>query len=593
MLHTSLRPDQFSFAVPWGRFGRRVEVLPIEATTAVSVTLQETQPLESMPIGHDAVRTGPRSFAWRPDQPATLYWAEALDQGDPKAKPVGGKRDKVLTLAAPFQEAPLELARTASRYQHTRWGADGTALIYERWYHKRQTTISRVPPGGSTDGMQPYLQYDFSDVYNHPGGPVLEEGPFGRQVLRRHGADGMLWWGNGASEDGARPFIDVRGYTDGSKRQRLWRGSVGCYDDPDVILTAAAAQRVAPGAVATGALLVFASRRQSQTQPPQLLLRAVSMGSAAAADSDVKEDTSTVLATLNDPPHPQPLLKGVSKQLIKYQRSDGCQLSGTLYTPAGWDATRDGPLPTIMWAYPREYKSKGAAGQVRGSEHTFTMVNWGSPLFWISRGYAVLDGFAAPIVGEGEAHENDTYVPQLVLNAEAAVGELRRRGVSDHRLAIGGHSYGAFMTANLLARTNLFRCGIARNGAYNRSLTPFGFQAEERSFWEAPGTYGTMSPFFHADKIKAPLLLIHGAEDPNPGTFPMQSERLYQAIKGLGGTARLCLLPSEGHFYRARESIMHALAEQDAWLEAHVRNAPPPEEPENKAAAVAAAKSSL
>jgi len=286
------------------------------------------------------------------------------------------------------------------------------------------------------------------------------------------------------------------------------------------------------------------------------------------------------VATLSDPEHPQPSLRGIDKQLIKYQRADGLQLSGTLYTPRGYDVVRDGPLPTILWAYPREYKSKGSAGQVRGSEHTFTMINYSSPLFWLTRGYAVLDAFAMPILGEGDQPANDAYVEQLILNAEAAVAELQRRGVSDHRLAVGGHSYGAFMTANLLARTDLFLAGIARSGAYNRTLTPFGFQAEERSFWQAAQIYGEMSPFFHADSIKAPLLLIHGAEDPNPGTFPMQSERMYAAVKGLGGTTRLCLLPKEGHFYRARESIMHMLAEQDAWLEAHVKRASKPPQPD-------------
>ena len=568
LLTHSLRPDHLSYAVPWSRFGRQVELLPL-APDGAAATLQVAPVVEAMPIGHDACRAGPRQYAWRPDQPAMIYYVEALDGGDPKVKPAEGKRDKVMLLSAPYT-CPHELCRTATRYQHARWTAGGTALVWERWYKVRTTIISKVAPGGA---MEQLMTYDFSDGYNHPGAPLLEEGPYGRSVLRIHDGDALLWEGGGGSPDGARPFLDVRGFADGVKRSRLWRAAKGCYDDPLVVVGAAAARQL--GAADDASLLIF-SRRQTQTQPPQLLLRAVTATSAAAADADGADDASVVLSTLSDPPHPQPALLGAKKELIKYERDDGVALTGTLHTPAGWTEA-DGPLPTILWAYPREFKSKASASQVRGSEHTFTMVGWGSPLFWLARGYAVLEGFAVPIVAEGEdAHENDNYVEQLKSSAEAAVGELRKRGVSDHRLAVGGHSYGAFMTANLLARApDLFCAGIARNGAFNRSLTPFGFQAEERSFWEAQQTYAEMSPFFVADKIKTPLLLIHGAEDPNPGTFPMQSERLFAALKGLGATARLVLLPKEGHWYRARENVMHTLAEQDAWLEKYVRNAPP------------------
>ena len=528
-----------------------------------------------MPIGHDAARPGPRGFSWRPDQPCTLTYAVALDGGDPKKRVE--ERDQLLLLPAPFDAPPAELLRTKDRFLDAEFGADGAALVWSRKYHSRTTTITHVSPDGHT---RPYMTYDYSDAYNHPGHPLLEEGPHGRAVLRRHGPEGdLLWEGGGASEDGARPFIDARAYADGAKRKRLWRCAVGCYDSPQKVLSIAAAAQLAPDEAKAAELLLM-TRRQTQAQPPQLLLRAVSVDSSAAATADAKTDTSLLLKTLSDPPHPQPALHGIGKALIKYERKDGVALSGTLYTPAGYSSSRDGTLPTILWAYPREYKSKASASQVRGSEHMFTMVSWGSPLFWLTRGYAVLDGFAMPIVGEGEEHENDHYVEQLQMNAEAAVAALRERGVSDHRVAVGGHSYGAFMTANLLARTRLFCAGIARNGAYNRTLTPFGFQAEERNFWEASETYAAMSPFNHADKIAAPILLIHSQADPNPGTYPMQSERLFQAIKGLGGTARLCLLPNEGHFYRARESILHVLAEQDAWLEQHVRNAKP--QPSNR-----------
>jgi len=245
----------------------------------------------------------------------------------------------------------------------------------------------------------------------------------------------------------------------------------------------------------------------------------------------------------------------------------------TLYLPEGYSPETDGPLPVFMWAYPREYKSARAAGQMRGSPYQFIRVRWSSPVIWVLQGYAVLDGPTMPIIGEGDKEPNDTYVEQLVASAKAAIDELVKRGIADPtRIAIGGHSYGAFMTANLLAHSDLFRAGIARSGAYNRTLTPFGFQAEERTFWQAPEIYFKMSPFMHADKVNEPILLIHGEADNNSGTFPLQSKRFYHALKGMGATVRLIMLPFESHGYRARESILHVLWEMNEWLEKYVKN---------------------
>jgi dipeptidyl aminopeptidase/acylaminoacyl peptidase len=269
---------------------------------------------------------------------------------------------------------------------------------------------------------------------------------------------------------------------------------------------------------------------------------------------------------------PYPELKGVKKQQLSYKRLDGINLSGTLYLPAGFKIGEP-PLPVLIWAYPREFKTASAAGQTRGSAYKFSIISKASPIYWVSRGYAVLDNADMPIVGESNTEPNDTFVEQIRYNAEAAINHLVDMGVADRkRIAIGGHSYGAFMTANLLAHTDLFAAGIARSGAYNRSLTPFGFQAEERTFWQAPVVYNKMSPFAHADKIKTPILLIHGQADNNTGTFPMQSERFYTALKGHGATARLVLLPAESHAYQAKESLMHMLWEMDRWLEKYVKN---------------------
>ena len=406
LLTVSIQPDEMSYSIPWSRFGRLVQVLPLggDASDAAPRPLLATAALEAMPIGQDAARPGPRGFEWRPDLPATLIYAEALDDGDPKREDVES-RDRLMLLAAPFDGEPTEVVRTKSRYLSLEWAADGTALVWTRWYKTRTTSILLVEPAGEP---RLYMEYDFSDGYGHPGAPLVEPGPWGRSVLRRYDADGegggLLWAGSGESEDGARPFLDVRSWSDGAFVRRLWRGAVGCYDSLSAVLPSATSVAVASDAVGSGAELILVTRRQTQTQPPQMLLRAVSARSIAAASSDptsveARADYSTVLATLTSPAHPQPSLEGISKALIKYERADGVALSGTLYTPSGYDANADGPLPTILWAYPREFKSKGSAGQVRGSEHTFTMVHWGSPLFWLTRGYAVLDGFAMPIIG--------------------------------------------------------------------------------------------------------------------------------------------------------------------------------------------------
>jgi len=281
--------------------------------------------------------------------------------------------------------------------------------------------------------------------------------------------------------------------------------------------------------------------------------------------------TSTARA-LTQFPHPAPQFKGVQKQQIRYKRADGVDLSASLYLPPDYDPQRDGPRPMLMWAYPEEFKTAVAAGQIKDSPYRFNHVSYWGPQIMLARGYTVLDHPAMPIVGEDDDEPNDSYLAQMTMNAEAAVEEVVRLGVAERdRIAVGGHSYGAFMTANLLAHTRLFRAGIARSGAYNRSLTPFGFQSEDRNFWEAKDVYQAMAPFNFADQIKDPILLIHGEQDNNTGTFPVQSERMYQALQGLGATTRLVMLPNESHAYRARESILHMLWEQDNWLEKHMK----------------------
>ena len=303
--------------------------------------------------------------------------------------------------------------------------------------------------------------------------------------------------------------------------------------------------------------LVFITSKESVDETPNYYLH------------NLAKKSTKALTNFTDP---QPALRQLSKEKIFYERKDGVDLTGTLYLPAGYNKEKDGPLPVLIWAYPREFKSANDAAQVRGSKYTFTRINYGSPVFWAMQGYAVLDNAEMPVVGEGDKLPNDNFVAQLQMNAEAAINKLAELGVGDrNRVGVGGHSYGAFMTANLLAHTNLFKAGLARSGAYNRTLTPFGFQNEERTYWEAPDLYNQMSPFSHANKIKTPILLIHGEADNNSGTFPIQSERLYNAIKGHGGTVRYVTLPYESHGYAAKENILHMLWEQNQWLEKYVK----------------------
>ncbi len=534
----------FSYLVPLSRFPRVIEVL--DAATGKPVHTVARLPLvEGLPTGNDAVATGVRSIDWRSDAPATLVWAEAQDGGDPARE--AEVRDAVFAHAAPFKGAPVRLADLGYRYGGIYWGRGDLAVLGEYWWKTRRSRTWRIQP--DEPGRAPQLLFDvsFEDRYADPGSPMTAPDDAGHQRLLTS-ADGnsLFLSGDGASPEGDHPFLDRYDLVTG-RTERLFHSQAPYYEVPAVMLDN------------TGKRLLVS--RESPTEPMNVYVR--------------DADRPRPLRALTRFEHPTPQLRDISKEQIRYRRDDGVELTGTLYLPAGYDAKRDGPLPVLMWAYPQEFKSAAAASQVTDSPYRFNRVSYWGPLPFLARGFAVLDDPSMPIVGEGDAEPNDTYIRQLVASAQAAVDELARRGVGDpQRVAVGGHSYGAFMTANLLAHSRLFKAGIARSGAYNRTLTPFGFQSEERNFWQAQETYLAMSPFNYADRIKDALLLIHGEEDNNPGTFPVQSERMFAAVKGLGGNARLVMLPRESHGYRARESILHMLAETDDWLQRHVRQAP-------------------
>ncbi len=536
LVRTIRRP--YSYLVTVGSFPVRIDVVAT-ADGSVVKSLADLPLRDNLPVGFDAVATGQREHFWRDDAPATVGWVEAQDGGDPKKEvPV---RDRVYTLDAPFAGQPQELLATTHRFGDIVWGNDNTALAYEAWWASRKQIVRLLNPAARTSTV--LFDRSYEDTYNDPGRPETKTNAFGRAVLAIEKGGNLVMFGQGASPEGDRPFVDVFNLAT-RKATRLWRSEAPYFERPVAMLDFAKQHLL--------------TQRESQAENPNYFVR------------DLKKKT---IAQATDFPHPYPQLKGVTKQLLKYKRADGVDLSATLYLPPGYKK-EDGPLPTFLWAYPEEFKSKAAAGQVSGSPHRFTRISWGSPIFWATRGYAILDNAAIPIVGEDKTEPNDSFVEQLVASAKAAIDEGARLGVVDPaRVAAGGHSYGAFMTANLLAHSDLFRAGIARSGAYNRTLTPFGFQAEERTYWQAPEVYNRMSPFMFADKLKEPILLIHGEADNNPGTFPLQSERFYNALKGHGATTRLVLLPHESHGYRARESVLHMLWEMDQWLEKYVKNA--------------------
>jgi dipeptidyl aminopeptidase/acylaminoacyl peptidase len=523
----------FSFRVPFPYFARTVEVW------AADGDLQRV--IADLPVSDEVPRqgvpTGPRMVSFEESMPASLVWAEALDGGDPRAE--AEHRDQLLRLAAPFGTEP----DVVGRVQHRCLGwydmaAPGQLLMTEhdrdrRWLTTRLTDLAVPEPG------RVIFDHSADEAYADPGSPMVTVHPDGTRTVLQDGRFIYLR-GDGASPEGDRPFLDRLDLADLSSR-RLFTSPADAYEQ---VLGFLADDREN--------VLIW---HESRTEPPNLAV-------ALLADGGAGE-----LRMLTDWPDPHPQLTGMDKRIMTYDRGDGVQLTGLLHLPPGYDAETDGPLPLVIWAYPLDYGDAATAGQVRGTTERFTRLNASEPVWFVLRGYAVLQNATMPVIGDPETM-NDSYVEQITAAAAAHIGALVKMGIADPaRVAVGGHSYGAFMTANLLAHTDLFSAGIARSGAYNRSLTPFGFQTERRNFWEATEVYDRVSPFRYADRITTPLLLVHGARDANSGTFPIQSERLFQAIQGNGGIARLVVLPHESHGYIARESVLHVLAEQLAWVD--------------------------
>lgn len=525
----------YSYLVTYRSFPRIVELWKPDGTKLSELAVLPLA--DDVPIG--GVPTGPRGHSWQTTSDTDMYWVEALDDGNPKNEVP--HRDRVV---ARTKTGDTEIMKLEYRFSGVSW-LEGSSRAVVREYDRKQRRSRTWLVDFANAAAEPRLIWDRNrqDRYNDPGRPVTHRDERGRSVITvENGA--IYLTGSGSSPEGDRPFLD-RMNLESLQTERLWRCSNDSYESVVRVLSR------------DGKKLV--TRYETQTEPPNYYLRDLADGSRKA------------ITEFQDP---QKELRGLKKQLVTYERKDGVKLSATLYLPPGHQEGEK--LPLIVWAYPREFTDPKVASQVSGSQHRFTRLRGTSHLFMLTQGYAIMDGAAMPVVGVEET-ANDTFVEQVVSSAEAAIEKAVAMGVADgDRVGVGGHSYGAFMTANLLAHSDIFKAGIARSGAYNRTLTPFGFQNERRTFWEAPDIYFSMSPFMHAPKINEPILMIHGEQDNNSGTFPIQSERLYHAVKGHGGSARLVMLPYESHGYRAKESVLHVLSEMLDWFDTHVKGKPSP-----------------
>lgn len=526
--------EPFSHQVPYQRFADRVIIVDRDGNHLK--TMANRPVLDSLPAAIGSVMTDRRRFQWRSDHPAQLYWTEAIDGGDPRNEV--DFRDQLYFLEPPFDQAPTKSIKLPLRYGAIYWCRGDLALSIDWQWKDRRQVFRRWFPDEPNRAPEIIFDLNWEDKYNDPGSFMTTILPNDHTVLlTRENGKKLVLSGSGHGEDGQRPFLSLYDL-DSGEIERVWQSQPPYFEQalnfreryPDWFILA----------------------RESSKERTNFHLRNFITG---------EERTITHF------PHPYPKLRDAQFEIVKYEREDGVKLSGQLHLPAGFEAGKDAPLPVLMWAYPKEYKDAEAAGQTLSSPHQFTYISPMGALPWIARDFAVFDDFAMPIIGEGDEEPNETFIEQVQANAKAAVQTLIDKGIADpNRIYVGGHSYGAFMTAHLLAHTDLFAGGIARSGAYNRTLTPFGFQTEERTFWEVPEVYQKLSPFVHAPKINAPLLLIHGADDSNSGTYPLQSKRFFAALNNLGKKARLVVLPHEDHGYSARESILHMMWEMDQWM---------------------------
>ncbi|NQV19258.1 MAG: S9 family peptidase [Armatimonadetes bacterium] len=521
----------YSYELPYYRFPKKFQVWKMDGEVIKAIYDRPLQ--DQIPIGGTYI--GPRSFRWQPLKDAALVWVEALDEGNPKKEV--DFRDKILRLDLFSGKSAEVIFKTEHRFFDIDWSEDCDELIfseYDRDKLWRRKWLFKI------GDKNPRLIFDLSirDRYNSPGDLVKKTTINGKQVFIKKDNNVYFINNSGATPAGNFPYL-AKFNLDSKEKEILFRSRENFFE------------RIY-GFIGDG-FNKIAIKSENQTTPPNFFF--------VNLDSKEREEISNY-------PHPYPDLT-ITKELIFYERNDGVPLTGILYLPANHQ--REERLPLVINAYPEEYADKSTAGQVKTSAERFMTFSGSSVRFFVLEGYAVLMRASIPIIGDPET-VNETFIEQTVNSVKAAIDYLDERGIIDpQQVGIVGHSYGAFMVANVLAHSDLCVAGIGKTGAYNRTLTPFGFQSERRTFWEAKDFYMKVSPFMFAEKIKEPLLLIHGEDDPNSGTFPMQSKRMYQALKGNGATAKLVILPFEGHGYSAKESNLHVLAEMMDWFDKYVK----------------------
>jgi dipeptidyl aminopeptidase/acylaminoacyl peptidase len=529
----------FSYFVPFDRFPYSTYVYDISGV--LLKTIVDSPLLEYLPQGFMAVQQGMRNIKWRSDHPSTLVWVEALDEGNPEKEV--SHRDAIYQQSYPFTDTPTLIFKTVDRFAGVFFAHENLALVYDRWWKNRNQRIILFNPNVPDDFLI-FNERNFQDVHDDPGNFVMHKNENGYNVLLVDEEENMYLNGDQYAEEGKHSFIDKFNLLTNEKTRIYQSNLPGKQEDIAAVID-----------VKEGKILTMI---QSPHDYPTYYFRNI---------------YTAELKAIMPFENPFKVMEQVHKEIIQYKREDDVDLHGTLYLPVNYDKIAKPKVPLILWAYPTEYKDKATAGQQLNTNQEFIYPFWGSPLYWVTRGYAVLDEASFPILGEAQNQPNDNFLPQLKANAKAAIDSVDALGYIDrNRVAVGGHSYGAFMTAMLLTYTDYFAAGIARSGAYNRTLTPFGFQGEERNYWQAKEVYNTMNPFIDADKMKTPLLLIHGEADNNSGTYTIQTERYFAALKALGANVRMVILPYESHAYAAKDSIMHVLWEQDQWLDKWVKN---------------------
>lgn len=519
----------------------------------------------------DAVKNGPREIRWKGTISDSIVWINTTEEKNQDQSIASIQKDNLMYCPMSpniitLESNSMKIYETSLRIRNIKIDTRGDLWITEKSQRERKTIISLISRIENTFKIDKIFSYDSDDLYNIPGyNMCIMNQITSRSEIYRTVTNTILMGSAGHSEKGVKPFIYEYNLSN-QEKQIVWESSPNKYERPIRLIN-----------MYNGYLTIFYSSETSTTSRIYKFFHK-KFGQRTQSNGLVQK-TQFIKRTQTIINHSieYDTLKGYKKELIKYKRSDGINLSATLYMPNNLESNNIEPNPNhkiLIWAYPEEYNSEKNTGQIRSSEHTFDYVGWSSPLFWLGSGYIVVDDCDMPILGT-ESGCKISFIDQLKLNAEAIVSELKRRNLigelENSNIAIGGHSFGAFMVANLLTHTKIFKTGIARSGAYNRTLTPFGFQFEDRNFWKASELYLEISPFIHADKIDTPLLLIHGQSDSNPGTYPIQSERYYEALRGLGKEVKILILPYEDHSYQAKESILHMLNVCDQWLEKYLK----------------------